>query len=401
MLDGGAAAAQNISAKETPGALPKMEGTKHNVRTQYAAWAGAVTFLAVAAMTGAHLALAPAFPWKMLLADLVVGAIMVAVAVAVSFLASAPVQRALQELLALVQRVAAGEARGERLASDLAEVEEISRALAEVMARVEAAQRELAQAQREAAAAEAEMDEYTRVISHDLKEPLRGIEAFSGFLVERYRDQLDDQGRHWLDVIRASTARMRRLIDDLLKFSRLGQQKKPMELIDLNALLRHVRVNLQYRLDEQQADLRIEQLPWVVGEPTALAEVFHNLISNALKYNDKPHPVIAVGSVEKPNPQSGLPENEFQVRDNGIGIKPEHFGRIFQLFQQLQKDDEGTGIGLTIVKRVIEWHGGRVWLDSEWGRGTTFHFTLPKRELTEKATVADRAVAPPPPPGRT
>jgi len=326
--------------------------------------------------------------------DLTVGAVMVAVGVALSLLASTPVQRALRELLALVKRVAAGETRGERLASDLAEVEELSQVLAEVVARVEEAQREVARAQREVKAAQKEMDEYTYVISHDLKEPLRGIEAFSGFLVEKHRDKLDDQGRHWVDVIRNSAVRMKRLIDDLLRFSRLSQQKKPMELVGLNTMLMHVRVNLQYRLDEKKAELRVEKLPMVVCEPTAMAEVFHNLISNGLKYNDKPHPIIEVGCVEKPNPHTGAPEYEFYVRDNGRGIKPEHFDKIFQLFQRLQKDDEGTGIGLTIVKRVVEWHGGRIWVESEYGKGTTFYFTLPKREVTKDGTVVELAAAP-------
>jgi signal transduction histidine kinase len=333
--------------------------------------------------------------WKMMVWDLVVGLVMVAVAVAASFLASTPVQRGLRDLLGLVNSVATGESRGAVLASDLAEVEEVSEVLTAVVARVEEAQGELARAQREMKSAQREMDEYTYVISHDLKEPLRGIEAFSGFLVERYRDKLDDQGRHWLEVIRNSTVRMKRLIDDLLKFSRMGQQKKPMELIGLNSMLMHVRVNLQYRLDEKKADLRVEKLPLVVCEPTAMTEVFHNLISNGLKYNDKPHPVIEVGCGETTNPHTGGAEYLFHVRDNGMGIKPEHFDKVFQLFQRLQKDDEGTGIGLTIVKRVIEWHGGRIWLESEYGKGTTFYFTLPQREVTPNGTVVDLVTEPP------
>ncbi len=335
--------------------------------------------------------------WRIIGWDLGVGVVLVLAAVAVGYYAAAPVQRALEDLVVLVKRVAAGETRGERLESDLVEVEEVGRVLTEVVARVEDAQRELQRAEAELKAAQKEMDEYTYVISHDLKEPLRGIEAFSKFLVERYRDRLEDEGQHWLDVIRKSAVRMKQLIDDLLKFSRLGQQKKPMVLTGFNAMLMHVRVNLQYRLDEKKAELRVEKLPMVVCEPTAMAEVFHNLITNGLKYNDKPHPLIEVGCVEKTNPQTRRVEYEFYVRDNGQGIKQEHFGKIFQLFQRLEKkDDGGTGIGLTIVKRIIEWHGGRIWVESEYGKGTTFYFTLPKREITSDGAPVEVFAETPP-----
>jgi len=122
-------------------------------------------------------------------------------------------------------------------------------------------------------------------------------------------------------------------------------------------------------------------------DATAMTEVFHNLISNAIKYNDKPHPVVEVGCVEKTDPQSAQAEYVIHVRDNGLGIKQEYFEKIFQIFQRLERDEEGTGIGLTIVKRVIEWHGGRIWVESEPGQGTTFYFTLPKRDLKETQTA--------------
>jgi light-regulated signal transduction histidine kinase (bacteriophytochrome) len=233
------------------------------------------------------------------------------------------------------------------------------------------------------------MDEYTYVISHDLKEPLRGIDAFSKFLVNDYNDKLDDEGRHRLNVIRKSAQRMQRLINDLLKFSRLSHQKNPATMVGLNTMLMQVRVNLQYALDAKNADLRVNRLPIVVCDETAMTEVFYNLISNAIKYNDKRLPIIEVGCEEKPNPGTGAPEYEFYVRDNGVGIKKEYFDKIFQIFQRLHRDEEGTGIGLTIVRRVIEWHGGRIWLESEEGKGTAFYFTLPKREITQPGVVLE------------
>jgi signal transduction histidine kinase len=326
---------------------------------------------------------------RSVLMDLTIGAVAVLVAVGISFVASGPVRQALKQLQRFVKQVATGQPGTETLDSDLAEVDEVGTLLNDVVKRVDQAQQTLARAQKELKAAQKEMDEYTYVISHDLKEPLRGIEAFSKFLVEDYRDKLDEDGRHKVDVIRKSALRMQRLINDLLKFSRLGQQKNPMTPVGLNAMLMHVRLNLQYALDAKKVDLRVDKLPTVMCDATAMTEVFHNLISNAIKYNDKPHPVVEVGCREQLNPETREPEYVFHVRDNGIGIRPEYFEKIFQIFQRLQRDDEGTGIGLTIVKRVIEWHGGRIWLESEPGKGTTFYFTLPKRELKQTQTTTD------------
>jgi signal transduction histidine kinase len=320
--------------------------------------------------------------------DLAVGALVVLAAIAASFVASGPVRGSLKDLLVFVKRVDAGESRGEQLQSDLAEVDDVGKLLNDLVRRVEEAQSTLARSQKQLKAAQKEMDEYTYVISHDLKEPLRGIEAFSKFLVDDYRDKLDEEGRHRVDVIRNSALRMQRLINDLLKFSRLGQQKSPFAPVGLNTMLMHVRVNLQYALDAKKADLRVDKLPTVMCDATAMTEVFHNLISNAIKYNDKPHPVIEIGCAEKANPQTGQAEYVLHARDNGMGIQAEYFDKIFQIFQRLQRDEEGTGIGLTIVKRVVEWHGGRIWVESRFGHGTTFYFTLPKRELKETPDTA-------------
>jgi len=328
--------------------------------------------------------------------NLGVGAVLVLLFAFGSGFVSAPVRTALADLHEFIKRVGAGEAKGERLDSDLAEVDTVARELTELMRRVEEAKQKLERAHKQLRATQMEMDEYTYVISHDLKEPLRGIEAFSKFLADGYRDRLDDEGQHQLDVIRNSALRMQRLINDLLKFSRLSQQKNPMEAVGLNSMLMHVRVNLQYALDAKRADLRVNKLPTVVCDATAMTEVFHNLISNAIKYNNKPHPVIEVGCAEKPNADTGQTDYEFYVRDNGMGIKKEYFEKIFQIFQRLERDEkaEGTGIGLTIVKRVIEWHGGRVWLESEEAKGTTFFFTLPKRELSRTGTIVEQPAPP-------
>ena len=322
--------------------------------------------------------------------DLLIGLAVVIVAVGASFLASAPVRDSLKELLGFVKRVDAGESHGERLQSELAEVNDVGKLLNELVKGVEEAQVKLARAQKQLKTAQKEMDEYTHVISHDLKEPLRGIEAFSKFLVDDYRDKLDEEGRHRVDVIRNSAVRMQQLINDLLRFSRLGQQRSPFVPVGLNAMLMHVRLNLQYAIDAKKVDLQVDKLPTVMCDATAMTEVFHNLISNAIKYNENPRPLVEIGCEERLDPATGAGEYIVHVRDNGMGIKPEYFEKIFQIFQRLQRDDEGTGIGLTIVKRVIEWHGGRVWVESEFGKGTTFYFTLPKRELKETPNATAR-----------
>ena len=216
---------------------------------------------------------------KVVLVDLLVGLALAAAFAGGSLWVSAPIRGALEQLLDQLRRVAAGEARGKVLNTDLTEVDLVSHELNRLMVHVEEAQYKLKKAQVELKAAQKEMDEYTYVISHDLKEPLRGIEAFSKFLVEDYKDKLDDQGQYKLDVIRKSVVRMQRLINDLLKFSRLSQQKHSMEPVGLNTLLMRVRVNLQYALDAKKADLRVNKLPMIVCDETAMHEVFHNLIS--------------------------------------------------------------------------------------------------------------------------
>jgi signal transduction histidine kinase len=327
--------------------------------------------------------------------DLVIGVLLVVTFVAGSAWVSSPIRQALEDLHGFVKQVAAGQRPGEQLDSELVEVDRVGKELTDLMRRVEDARLRQVRAQQELKAAQKEMDEYTYVISHDLKEPLRGIEGFSRFLSDKYRDKLDEEGKHFIDRIRGSALRMQCLINDLLKFSRMSQQRHPLETVGFNTLLLRVRANLQYALEAKKVDLRVDKLPMVICDGTAMTEVFHNLLSNAIKYNDKPHPIIEIGCAEKPNPETGAPEHEFYVRDNGIGIKAEYFEKIFQIFQRLHRDEEGTGIGLTIVRRVVEWHGGRVWLESVEGQGTTFYFTLPRPDVTKTISPTEQ------PPGTT
>ncbi len=221
-----------------------------------------------------------------------------------------------------------------------------------------------------------EMDDFTHVVSHDLKEPLRGIEAFAGFLLEDYRARLDEQGVQYLMFLKQAAVRMRDLIHDLLSLTALSRRDGVAQSVDLNAVLARVRQDLEYSLGEKQVELHVTgDLPTVTGDPTRLTEVFKNLLSNAIKFNTSPHPIITIASQEEPG------AHVLSVADNGIGIDPRYRERIFDLFERLnpQEQFEGTGAGLAICKKVIEGHGGRIWVESELGKGSTFYFTLPQR----------------------
>ena len=220
-----------------------------------------------------------------------------------------------------------------------------------------------------------ELEDFTHSVSHDLKEPLRGIEAFAGFLAEDYGDKLDEQGQRYVGVLRESAVRMKDLIDDLLQLSRIGRTRYEFAPVPIFSLVEDVKLELSYAIQEKQADLRFDAaLPIVRCDKVRMREVFKNLISNAIKYNDKPTPTIEIGC----RSENGV--FTFAVSDNGIGIAPEFHDKIFKIFQRLhhREEYEGTGVGLAICKKVVEGHGGRIWVESAPAQGTTFLFTLPR-----------------------
>ncbi len=271
----------------------------------------------------------------------------------------------------------------DELKNDRGKIKEYTESLEEMIRKVSASREELDRtnkklqiANKELIKSNEELDEFTYVVSHDLKEPLRGIGAFSGFLRQKYRDKLDEKGKHYIDIILDSSERMRRLIDDLLKLSRISYGETPFEYTNVSYILNEVKDNLSYALESKKCVLEIpDDLPTVYCDSTRIREVFHNLIINAIKYNDKDKPHIEIG-------YNGHNDHyTFHVKDNGIGIEEKYFDKIFHIFQRLERDDkEGTGAGLTIVKRIIYKHGGRVWVESKVGEGTTIFFTIPKNK---------------------
>lgn len=228
-----------------------------------------------------------------------------------------------------------------------------------------------------------ELDAFAYVASHDLKEPLRGIHNYAAFLIEDYQGKLGADGEAKLKAMMRLSQRMESLIESLLHYSRTGRGEFVVRDRDLNAVLRGVQEMLQARLQETGADVRIPRpLPTVTCEPVMVGEVFANLISNALKYNDKPAKWVEIGYEVRHEPDgegSTRPVTVFHVRDNGIGIPDRHRDAVFRIFKRLHARDKfggGTGAGLTIVKKVVERHGGRIWFESSEGVGTTFYFTL-------------------------
>ncbi len=257
------------------------------------------------------------------------------------------------------------------------ELQEAKEALEE---RVRERTRELEQRNEELNQSNQELDDFAYIASHDLKEPLRGIHNFSSFLIEDYAAKLDDEGRSKLETLMRLTRRMETLIDSLLQFSRLGRVDLAVDRVNLNEIVAEMLDSLAISLQEDRVEVRVPRpLPAVRADRVRVGEIFYNLIVNAIKYNDKADKWIEIGWRENP---AGPPV--FYVRDNGIGIPEKHHDAVFRIFKRLHGRDKyggGTGAGLTIVKKIVERHHGRIWLESSAGEGTTFYFTLEEGEV--------------------
>ncbi len=227
-----------------------------------------------------------------------------------------------------------------------------------------------------------ELDSFVYTASHDLRAPIRGINSFAKFIEEDYSDRLDDGGRDYLKRIRNGANRMTQLIDDLLSLSKISRQKNPYEAVKVTELVRSVTERLEFDIESSRVDLMIpDHLPTICCDRIKITEVFLNLINNAIKFslkNSNGGPKVEIGCHE----QNG--DYRFSVIDNGIGIDPKYHEKVFGIFQRLHTrgEYEGTGAGLSIVKRVIDDHSGRIWIESELGRGAIFHFTIPKTSKT-------------------
>lgn len=217
------------------------------------------------------------------------------------------------------------------------------------------------------------LEQFAYVASHDLKEPLRNISSFSSLLKRNFEDKLDGTGKDYIDIITGGVRHMSALLEDILAYSRLTQNTLSRdEEVDMNEVVGSVKATLDKVIEEKHVNITTDVLPVVKSNTIQMYQLLQNLISNGIKFNNKPDPKVHIGYVR----ENGL--HHFSVTDNGIGINKAFENKIFQIFQRLHKKEEftGTGIGLAICDKIVKQHGGDIWLESEEEKGSTFHFTL-------------------------
>jgi signal transduction histidine kinase len=229
------------------------------------------------------------------------------------------------------------------------------------------------QSVQELARSNRDLEQFAYVASHDLQEPLRMIATYTQLLAERYRGKLDDNADKYIHYAVDGALRMQSLIQDLLIFSRVGRQGTNLQETDCNAVVATALKNLEVAIQESGAQIIYDRLPSVVADSSQLLQLFQNLIGNAIKFRGSEPSVISVTA------ERTMKDWIFSVADNGIGIAPEHAEAIFVIFRRLHTRAEypGSGIGLAIAKKIIEQHGGSIWVESQLGEGSTFKFTLP------------------------
>ena len=235
------------------------------------------------------------------------------------------------------------------------------------------AREELIQRTRELSRSNQELEQFAYVASHDLQEPLRMVASYTQLIAQRYRGKLDADADEFIGYAVDGATRMQAIINDLLKLSRVGTRNTVFARVDAQTALERALANLRLVIEESGASVACGPLPTLNADGSQLAQLFQNLISNAIKFRGSNSPCVQIGAERQGE------EWVFHVRDNGIGIAPEHFERIFLMFQRLHSNKQypGTGIGLTICKKIVEHHGGRIWVESGQGKGTVFYFTIP------------------------
>ena len=221
-----------------------------------------------------------------------------------------------------------------------------------------------------------ELEQFAYVASHDLQEPLRMVSSFTQLLERRYKDKLDDDANDYIGFIVEGAQRMKNLIDDLLTFSRLNTTSREFEVVLMDVALDDVLINLKAYIRDHNAQINHDTLPTIKGDPIQINQLLQNLIANAIKFHGDKPPQIQISAEEFGDKWL------FSIKDNGIGIDTKHQDQIFSIFKRLhtREDYEGTGIGLSICKRIVERHGGHIWVESELGNGSTFYFTIPNFE---------------------
>ena len=267
------------------------------------------------------------------------------------------------------------EERTAELNKRISEVEQLNNAMMNLMEDHRISNENLKITTQQLAAANKDLDAFAYSVSHDLRTPLRAIIGFSRIFIEDYGDKLDEEGQRKLNIIQNSAQDMRQLIDDLLAFSRLGRKAVSMSAINMGQLAEEVFERLRLNASGKAVRLNIQALPPAYGDRSLIREVFVNLISNAIKFT-KPLEVAVVELSGKTKGKDIL----YSVKDNGVGFDMKYADKLFQVFQRLHSTEEfeGTGVGLSLVQRIIHRHGGRVWAEGKLNEGSTFYFTLPR-----------------------
>jgi two-component system sensor kinase len=234
--------------------------------------------------------------------------------------------------------------------------------------------KQLEEKARELEEANEELESFAYSVSHDLRVPLRAIDGFSRILVEDYENELDDEGVRLLNIVRDNTAKMGQLIDDILLLSRAGRQEMNITEIDMKALAQSVYENIKTGIGDRQINIEFKNMPIAKADRALITQVYQNLIGNAVKFTSRTEDAkIEVGATETKD------EVTYYVKDNGAGFDMKYMNKLFGLFQRLHSPEEfeGTGVGLSIVQRIIRRHGGKVWGEGEIDKGATIYFSLP------------------------
>jgi signal transduction histidine kinase len=305
------------------------------------------------------------------------GIVILATVIAVALVLRGTLVRPVHRLAGAVRDVARGDFSREVRGGGAREVVELADDVDAMRARIVEELDALRVAESDLRRSNAELEQFAYVASHDLQEPLRKVASFCQLLQQRYGGQLDDRADQYIGFAVDGARRMQDLINDLLTFSRVGRMEQPHVDVDCEALMTRVRRDLAAAIEDSGAEVVVDgALPTVAGDPGLLRVVFQNLCANAIKFRGEAPPVVRVSARR----EDGF--WRFAVADNGIGVAPEYAERIFVLFQRLhpRTQYEGTGIGLAMCRKIVEYHGGRMWLDAERaapGEGSTFYFTLP------------------------
>ena len=253
------------------------------------------------------------------------------------------------------------------------DVEAMRNRIVEELQAADVARASLAERNDDLTRSNAELEQFAYVASHDLQEPLRKVASFTQLLKQRYGDQLDEKADQYIEFAVDGAKRMQLLINDLLAFSRVDRTADRFRLVALRSCVDAALENLATLLDETGASVEVGELPTVHGDPGLLSALWQNLLGNAVKFRSEEAPVVTIEAA----PRTG--EWLFSVSDNGLGIEPRFADKVFVIFQRLQSREEyeGTGIGLALCKKIVEFHGGRIWLDTDYRPGARICFTLP------------------------